>query len=76
MLDCNSRLATVQGYTQSINKLFEYRGLPIPGDLSDKENISAKLLHTQELEEKIERRRSTITKETFVAIAQRACELD
>jgi hypothetical protein len=28
-------------------QIFEYRGLPIPADLSDKENISAKLLHAQ-----------------------------
>jgi hypothetical protein len=76
MLDCNSRLATVQGYTQSINKLFEYCGLPIPADLSDKENISAKLLHAQEREERIARRRSPITKEMFVAIANCACDLD
>jgi hypothetical protein len=47
MLDCNSQSVTVQGYVQSINKLFEYCGLPIPADLSDKENISAKLLHAQ-----------------------------
>ena len=62
MLDCNSRLATVQGYTQSINKIFEYCGFPITADLSDKENISAKLLHTQKREESIARRRIPITK--------------
>ncbi len=76
MLDCNSRSATVQGYAQSINKLFEYHGLPIPADLSDKENISAKLLHARECEELIARRRSPITKEMFVAIANCACDLD
>jgi hypothetical protein len=76
MLDCNSRLATVQGYPQSINKLFEYHGLPIPADPSDKENISAKLLHAREHEEMIARRRSPITKEMFVAIANCACDLD
>jgi hypothetical protein len=76
MLDCNSQLATVQGYTQSINKLYEYPGLPIPADLSDKENISAKLLHARECEETIARRRSPITKEMFIAIANCACDLD
>jgi hypothetical protein len=76
MLDCNYRLATVQGYTQSINKLFEYHSFPIPVDLSDKENIFAKLLHTRECEDAIARCRSPITKEMFVAIAQRASELD
>ncbi len=76
MLDCNSRSATAQGYAQSINKLFEYRGLPIPVDFSDKENISVKLLRAQEREETIARRRSPITKEMFVAIANRACDSD
>jgi hypothetical protein len=76
MLDCNSRLATAQGYAQSINKLFEYRGLPIPVDFSDKENIAVKLLRAQEREETIARHRSPITKEMFVTIANRACDLD
>ncbi len=76
MLDCNSQLATVQGYVQSINKLFEYCSLPIPADLSDKENISAKLLHAREREEMIARCRSPITREMFVAIANCACDLD
>ncbi len=76
MLDCNSRSATVQGYVQSINKLFEYHGLPIPADLSDKENISAKLLHARECEETIARRRSPIMKEMLAAIANCACDLD
>jgi hypothetical protein len=76
MLDCNSRLATVQGYVQSINKLFEYRGLLIPADLSDRENITSKLLHAREREETIARRRSPITKEMFVEIANLACDSD
>jgi hypothetical protein len=76
MLDCNSRSVTVQGYAQSINKLFEYCRLPIPADLCDKENISAKLLHAREREKMIARRRSPITKEMFVAIANCACDLD
>jgi hypothetical protein len=76
MLDCNSRLATAQGYAQSINKLFEYHGLPIPVDFSDKENITVKLLRAQEREETIARRRSPITKEMFVTIANRACDSD
>jgi hypothetical protein len=66
----------VQGYVQSINKLFEYHNLPIPADLSDKENISAKLLRARECEETIARCRSPITKEMFVAIANRACDSD
>ena len=68
MLDCNSRSATVQGYTQSINKLLEYCGFPIPADLSDEENISPKLLHTQEHEKTIAKHRSPITKEILLPL--------
>jgi hypothetical protein len=45
ILDCNPRSKTVLGYTQSINKLFEYQSYPIPADLSNKENIASKLIH-------------------------------
>jgi hypothetical protein len=76
MLDCNSQSATAQGYAQSINKLFELCNFPIPADFYDKENMTAKLIHAQEREETIARCRSPITKEIFVAIANRACELD
>ena len=76
MLDCNSRSATAQGYAQSINKLFEYRGFPIPANPSDRENMTSKLIHIQEHEENIARRRSPISKEMFVAIANHACDLD
>jgi hypothetical protein len=76
MLDCNSRSATAQGYAQSINKLFEYRGLPIPVDFSDKENTAVKLLRAQECEKTIARRSSPTTKEMFVTIANRACDSD
>ena len=76
MLDCNSRSATAQGYAQSINKLFEYRGFLIPADLSDRENITSKLLHAREREETIARRRSPITKEMFVEIANLTYDSD
>ena len=76
MLDCNPRSATAQGYAQSINKLFEYRGFPIPANLSDRENMTAKLIHMPEREENIARHRSPISKEMFVAIANHACDLD
>ncbi len=76
MHDCNWWSTTAQGYTQSINKLFEYRGLPIPVDFSDKENITVKLLRAQEHEETIARCRNPITKEMFVTIANRACDSD
>ena len=61
---------------QSINKLVEYWGFPIPADLSDKENISKTLLNAQECEMMIARCTSPITKEMFVAIANPACDLD
>jgi hypothetical protein len=47
MLDCNSRSATATGYAQSINKLFEYRGFPIPANPSDRENMTSKLIHAR-----------------------------
>ena len=74
MLDCNSRSATAQGYAQSINKLFEYRGFPVPANPSDRENMTSKLIHIREREENIARRRSPISKEMFVAIANHACD--
>ncbi len=76
MLDCNSRSATAQGYAQSINKLFKYRGFPIPANPSDRKNMTSKLIHMREREENIARHRSPITKEMFVAIANHACDLD
>jgi hypothetical protein len=76
ILDCNPRSKTLLGYTQSINKLFEYRGFPIPADLSDKENIASKLIHAQKREEMIARRRSPIMKEMFVEIVNLACDSD
>jgi hypothetical protein len=48
MLDCNSQSATSQGFAKSINKLFELCNFPIPADFSDKENMTAKLIHARE----------------------------
>jgi hypothetical protein len=76
MLDCNSRSATAQGYAQSINKLFELCNFPIPADFYYKENMTAKLIHVRERKETIARCRSPIMKKMFVAIANRACDLD
>ncbi len=53
MFDCNSHSATVQGYVESINKLFTLRSFPIPADLKDKDNMVAKLIHARECEENI-----------------------
>jgi hypothetical protein len=76
ILDCNPRSKTVLGYVQSINKLFEYRGFSIPADLSDRENITSKLIHARECEETIARRRSPITREMFFEMAILACDSD
>jgi hypothetical protein len=76
ILDCSPRSKTVLRYIQSINKLFEYRGFTIPANLSDKENITSKLIHAQEREETIDRRRSPITREMYIEIANLACNSD
>ncbi len=76
MLDCNSRSATAQGYVQSINKLFELCNFPIPADISDKENMTAKLIHVRERKETIARCRSPISKEMYVAMAKLASTSD
>ena len=76
IIDCNPRSKTLLGYIQSINKLFEYQGFLIPADLSDRENITSKLLHVREREETIARRRSPITKEMFVEIANLTYDSD
>jgi hypothetical protein len=54
----------------------KYRGLPIPANLFDKENMTSKLIHIREREETIARHRSPISKEMFVAIANHACNSD
>ena len=72
MLDCNSCSATVKGYAKSINKLFALRDFPIPTDLTDKDNIVAKLIHARECEENIAKQRSPLTKEMYVKMAKHA----
>jgi hypothetical protein len=66
----------VQGYAQSINKLFELHNFPIPADLTNKENMSAKHIHAGERKETIARCRSPLTKEMFVAMAKLAADSD
>ena len=72
----NSRSATIRGYTESINTLFELRNFPIPGDLSDKENACSRIITAQERKEDIARQHSPITKEMFVAMANKAKSSD
>jgi hypothetical protein len=76
MLDCNSRSATAQGYAQSINTLFELCNLPIPADISHKENMTAKLIHARECKETIARHRSPLSKEMYLAMAKLASASD
>ena len=51
MFDCNSCSATVEGYVESINKLFALRMFPNLADLKDKDSMVAKLFHACEHEE-------------------------
>jgi hypothetical protein len=76
MKNHNSRSATICGYSESINTLFELRNFPIPGDLSDKENARSRIITAQERKEDIARQHSPITKEMFVAVADKAKSLD
>jgi hypothetical protein len=59
-----------------VNKLFEFCNFPIPADLSDKENMSAKHIHAQEQKETIARCRSPLRKEMLVVMAKLATESD
>ena len=72
IIDCHSRSATILGYAQAINKLFELRKFPIPADLSDKTNMTSKIIQACEREENIARQRSPLTKEMYVEMAKRA----
>jgi len=68
----NSRADTVCGYVKAINILFELRDFEIPGDTSDKENLSSKIIHARERKEDIAKQRSPITTEMFTAMADKA----
>ena len=61
--DCHSRSATVLGYVQAINKLFELRKFPIPADLSDRTNMIFKIVQACECKENIAKQWSPLTKE-------------
>ncbi len=77
LMNChNSRSATIRGYTESINTFFQLRDFPIPGNFSDRENACSRIITVWEREEDIARQRSPITKEMFVAMANKAKSLD
>lgn len=65
MKDNNARSATVKGYMDSINILFELRNLPIPSDFRDIDNMNVKLHAALEKEENVAKQRSPLTKEMF-----------
>jgi hypothetical protein len=72
MHDHNSRSATVRGYVQAINMLFEIRKYEIPADLSNRTNMCDNLILAREREENVARQRSPITQEMFTALLERA----
>ncbi len=72
MFDYNSHSATVQGYVESINKLFGLRNFPIPAALKDNENMVPKLIHACGREENIAKQQSPLTKEMYVEMAKHA----
>ena len=72
MHDHNSRSATVRGYVQAINILFELRKYKIPADLSDRTNTCYSLILAREKEETVARQRSPITREMFTTLLERA----
>jgi len=65
MRENNARSATVKGYMESINTLFELRNLPIPSDFKDPDNMCVKLHAALDKEENIAKQRSPLTKEMF-----------
>jgi len=72
MHDHNSRSATVCGYAQAINILFELRKYKIPADLSSHTNMCYNLILAREREENVARQRSPITREMFTVLLERA----
>ena len=72
MMDHNSWSATVHGYAELINTLFQLRNLPAPADLSDQTNMCAKIILAREKEEDITKQRSPITREMFAAFCDLA----
>jgi hypothetical protein len=75
MLDKNCHFKTVKGYVESINTLFKLRGFAIPIDLSDKQNMCARLIDKIEREETITKQQSPLTKEMFVNMGKLAAIL-
>ncbi len=67
----NPRFATVRGYVQSINLLFQLWNFLNPGDLLEKGNICSKITIARE-HNNIAKQHSHITREMSVAMANKA----
>ncbi len=72
MMDHNSWSATVCGYAESVNTLFQLQNLPAPANLSDRTNMCARIILAREKEEDIAKQQSPITKEMFAALCNLA----
>jgi hypothetical protein len=72
MMDHNSRSATVRGYAESVNTLFQLWSLSAPANLSDQTNMCARIILAREKEEDIAKQRSPITREMFAALCDLA----
>ena len=71
-IDHNCRSATLKGYAGAVNELFIKRELPIPADISDKDNMSAKLYLNLKKEEDICRKRHPLNAKIYAKLHIRA----
>jgi hypothetical protein len=62
------RLATVQGYTTSINLLFRLRSMEAPVDTSDPNNMAGIIINNLVKEEDIARHRSLLDSNIFAKL--------
>ncbi len=72
MMDHNSWCATVCGYAESVNTLFQLWNLPAPANLSDQTKMCARIILAREKEENIAKQQSPITREMFAALCNLA----
>jgi hypothetical protein len=72
MMDHNSWYATVCGYAESVNTLFQLQNLPAHANLSDQTNMCARIILAREKEEDIAKQQSPITREMFAALCNLA----
>ena len=73
------RLATVQGYTSSINLLFKLRDMKPPINVADPNNVSGILINNLVKENDIARQRSPLDSAIFAELLRKSnvsCSLD